>query len=190
MESSRPPAMALSVQASPAAEHALVAGRLEPLIHHQDGAPVEAVADAAPKGLRGWGVRRGSVRASRPVRKAGQQTHGRQAPAKRAGGGALGLPMHRRSPGFPPPSRGLIRLHALFLASDGVTTPRTDPASQPTLPHLTAQPPKHTWLSARKACCEYHTSPLTRPSARCPRSLNAFFSWTCGSNGHMRHVHS
>lgn len=54
----------VSAEAIPAAEHALVAGRLEPLIHHQDGAPVQAVADAAPKGLTGAG-RGEEARASR-----------------------------------------------------------------------------------------------------------------------------
>ena len=49
--------------------------------------------------------------------------------------------------------------------------------------------PRHaqpTWLSARNACWEYQVSPDTSLSACCPRSLNAFFSWTCRGRGEER----
>lgn len=54
--------------------------------------------------------------------------------------------------------------------------------------HLTAGQHNWTalaWFSARNACCKYQVSPDTRPSARCPRSLNAFFSFTCREQGRI-----
>lgn len=57
--------------------------------------------------------------------------------------------------------------------------PRPYGSAQPTRPSRRPPAAAHpTWLRARNACCEYQVSPLTRPSACWPRSLNAFFSVT------------
>ena len=157
---------------APSAQHLLVARLPEALIHHQDGAPVQAVADAAAQGLAGkqggvglgWLGWRGDEAGRGRVEGGGQG--GRMAAAAAA----------KRDP---PPE--------LPLATSAAGTRATHPPI-PTRPPHTPWPPTHhthttrtqpTWLSARKACCEYHTSPDTRLSWRCPRSLNAFFSWTC-----------